>query len=101
MNKKIGLVIVALFLLVVTVHSALAVDLTDGLVSYWDGSYSSSTAYDVHGSNDGEASNTRVFGTDGKILKGFDFTKGNDGVLISNTINIAHTTLNAWVYHPE
>src|SRR6056297_2240145 len=54
--------------------------LLDGLISYYDGSYSSLTALDVHGANDGTASNSRVLGGTGKLGDGFDFTGGDDYV---------------------
>jgi len=72
--------VVDTFLFEVTETTPIEIDLLDGLVGYWGGSFSGSTAFDVHSTNDGTASNTRVFDTDGKILKGFDFTKGDDYV---------------------
>jgi len=63
------------------VQSALAVDLSNGLVSYYKfNETSGTTASDSVGSNDGTANNARVFGTDGKIGKGADFTQGDDSI---------------------
>jgi hypothetical protein len=86
MSKKFLLIILALFLVLFTVQGALAVNLTDGLVSYWSadtGTYSGTTVNDLVGSNDGTANYQRIYGTDGKINEGFDFTQGNDYVNIN------------------
>jgi hypothetical protein len=55
------------------------------LVSYWSfdsGTYDTGTKVvdDLHGSNNGTANNSRVYGTDGKLNKGTDFTKGYDKI---------------------
>ena len=63
-------------------------DLLDGLVSYWKfDETSGTTASDSHGENDGTLSNSRIFGTDGKINKSADFTKGNDYVSVGTLGN--------------
>jgi hypothetical protein len=78
----------------------MTINLLDGLVSYWDGSYSSSTAFDLTSNNNGTANNIRVFGTDGKIGKGFDFTAGNDSININgvtSSIDINNCTISFWI----
>ena len=102
--KKFRLMwIVYVLMLLLSVGGALASvtqsDLLDGLINYWDGSFSSTTAIDIHGENNGTASNNRVFNTDGKIGKGFDFTKGNDNIVFGNVG--AYSTMSFWVYLPE
>jgi len=64
-------------------------ELLDGLVSYWKfDETTGTTASDSHGSNDGTLSNSRIFGTDGKINKGADFTKGDDDISFGSGVGI-------------
>jgi hypothetical protein len=96
-NKKLILTIGALILLLVTINSASAdVDLTNNLFSFWDGSYSGSTAYDAHDDNEGTASNTRVFGTDGVLSKGFDFSKGDDRINFNSVEPSGSFSISGW-----
>jgi hypothetical protein len=87
-----------LILIIINITSVSAsVNLTNGLVTFWDGSYSSTTLIDVHGTNNGTASNSRVFGTNGIILKGIDFTKGNDYIRTANRIPIGSKSFSFWI----
>ena len=74
-------------------------DLLDGLVSYWKfDETSGTTASDSHGENDGSLSNTRIFGTDGKINKGGDFTQGNDYINVSySDLNRDLFSISTWI----
>ncbi len=63
------------------------------LVSYWSfdsGTYDTGTKVvnDLHGSNNGTANDARVYGTDGKLNKGADFTKGNDSILVNDSSSL-------------
>jgi hypothetical protein len=88
-------------------------ELTDDLVSYWkfDEEQNGLIAEDSHGSNNGTLSNSRIFGTEGKINKGADFTKGDDDITFSTfsgvktisfwfhpTVDIVSDSTSAWVF---
>jgi 5-hydroxyisourate hydrolase-like protein (transthyretin family) len=72
-NKRFMWIVYAVMLLV-TVMSASAVYLKDGLVSYWSFNETSGTASDSHGNNHGTLLNSAVFSSNGKL--GYDVDLG-------------------------
>lgn len=60
-----------------------------GLSNYWSfDNYSDTTLYDDYSSYNGTASNSRVFGINGKNNKCADFTQGDDVINLSNDIGV-------------
>lgn len=72
--------------------------LLNGLVSYYNGSYTGTvTVTDVHGSNNGTASNARVVNATSKIGKGFDFTQGSDYIDLGSKFNFGARSFSFWI----
>ena len=96
--KKLLFGMIVFICLLITIQGAMAsVDLLDGLVSYWDGSFNSTTAIDVHSSNNGTASNSRVLNATGKISKGFDFSQGSDSIDTGTNFQNTSFSVGAWI----